>query len=154
MTVGDGRGQPRRHLLAALTHDRRGRWGRRDEWSDTEDVTVSAAFDGVGQPDFADAQIVGLDGVVGIDASEWVGRIFDLHNAPRWVWALFAVRAALVPLIGLRQRQEAAANPFAVDQVVGREAVVDTDAPHLHFRLGAMHGPVLRSMMRRAVRRA
>lgn len=99
-------------------------------------MSVSAAFDGVGRPDFADAQIVSLCGANGIGAAEWVERIFDLRNAPKWVLALFAVRALLVPVIGLRQSQEAAAQPFRVDEVVDGEAIIDTDAPHLHFRLG------------------
>ena len=145
---------------------------------------VSSALSGMPPPDFADVQIVPLRGAPAASAAEWVGRIFDRRSIPPWVGALFAVRAAVVPLIGLRQSRERAAHPFAVSEVHGEEALVVTDAPHLLFRLGVaadeeagllrattavwfhgwrgrayfvpvgvLHGPVLRSMMLRAVRR-
>ena len=151
----------------------------------TSPAFVSAALTGVTEPDFADVQIVALRGATGISAEEWVRAIVDRRSIPGWVKGLFVVRAVLVPLIGLRQSEERAADPFAVREVVGDEALVVTDAPHLEFRMavaaddaagllrattvvrfhgwrgrlyfvpvGVLHGPVLRSMMLRAVRRA
>ena len=145
----------------------------------------SHAFDGIPEPDFADVQVVPLRGATGVPAEDWVRAIFDPRSAPLWVKALFALRAVLVPFIGLRQSRERAARPFEVREVVDGEALVVTDSSHLLFRLavaadeesgllrattvvrhhnwrgrlyfvpvGVLHGPVLRSMMLRAVRRA
>lgn len=144
----------------------------------------SHAFDGIGEPDFADVQVVPLRAARGHAPDEWVRAIFDRRSIPLWVKALFGLRAVLVPFIGLRQSRERASGPFDVREVVDGEALVVTDAPHLLFRLGVaadedtgllrattvvqhhgwrgrvyfvpvgvLHGPVLRSMMTRAVRR-
>lgn len=102
----------------------------------TQPAFVSRALDGVAEPDFADVQIVALRGATGISADEWVRAIFDSRSLPFWVKALFGLRAVLVPFIGLRQARERAASPFEVRDVVGGEALVVTDAPHLLFRLG------------------
>lgn len=146
---------------------------------------TSHAFDGVPVPDFADVQVVALRGATGVPADAWVHAIFDRRSVPVWVRALFVLRAVVVPLLGLRQSRERAAEPFRVREVLDGEALVVTDERHLLFRLGVaaddragllrattvvqhhgwrgrlyfvpvgiLHGPVLRSMMTRAVARA
>lgn len=146
---------------------------------------ASRALEGVSEPDFADVQLVALRGATGIAADDWVRAIFDRRSIPVWVQGLFGLRALLVPFIGLNQSRERASSPFEVREVVGGEALVVTDAPHLLFRLGVavdddagllrattvvvhhnwrgrlyfvpvgvLHGPVLRSMMVRAVNRS
>ena len=146
-------------------------------------TSISAALRGVERPDFADVQIVPVDAASPASATQWVDRIFSLGSAPWWVTALFGLRALLVPFIGLRQSREREQRPFAVSEGVDGEALVVTRAPHLDFRLGVverdallyattvvtfnnwrgrlyfvpvgvLHGPVLRAMMVKAVRRA
>ena len=84
---------------------------------------TSHAFDGVPVPDFADVQVVALRGATGIPADVWVHAIFDRRSVPVWVRALFVLRAAVVPLLGLRQSRERAAEPFRVREVLDGEAV-------------------------------
>ncbi|MFV0253403.1 MAG: DUF2867 domain-containing protein [Beutenbergiaceae bacterium] len=135
-------------------------------------------------PDFADVQIVPVRRAAGLMPRDWAQLMFAVSSTPLWVRVLFAIRAVIAPLFGIDTRREAASDPFAVQEVHGQEALLDTDAPHLRFRCAVgvddergllrvttavlfnnwrgrlyfipvdlLHGPVIRAMMRRAVRR-
>ncbi len=110
----------------------------------------------------------------------WVNEIFSFEDPPPWVAALFTIRAKLVPLLGLPA--EPGENPFRVREVRTGEALSLAEERHLDFAFGArvhgnrllattavrlhgwrgrlywmvvsrFHEPVLRAMLRRAVRR-
>lgn len=93
----------------------------------------SLALDRIPRPDFADVQVVTLPPGADPDPRVWAERVFDLRNGPAWVAALMVVRQALVGLIGVSPGDLSA---FAVQQVVGEEAVIDTDDRHLRFCCG------------------
>ncbi len=112
----------------------------------------------------------------------WLRQIFDFRSTPPLVVALMALRQATAWVVGAHTSRTAA-EVFAVDAEDEREvlaherdrhlelwagvAVTDgmlqvTTVVRLHgwrgrlywLPVGALHGPVLRSMMRRAVTRA
>ncbi len=112
------------------------------------------------------------------DPAWWVRQVFARESMPGWVRALFVLRQALVPLVGIDRGSRQA---FAVDRVERDEALVVTRERHLDFVFGLrvdaqasrvvattavqlhgwrgrlywvpvsrLHGPVLRSMLARA----
>lgn len=142
----------------------------------------SLALDAIPEPDFADVQLVALPAGSDADPRVWTDRVFDIRSAPGWVWALMALRQAVVGLVGIHRGDSSA---FGVARVEGTEALIDTDDDHLRFCCGVavdaersllrittvvtlkgwrgrlyftpvsiLHGPVLRAMMIKAVRRS
>jgi len=117
------------------------------------------------------------------DPAYWLRQLFDRRSVNPVVAALFAVRGVLVRLIGVdRSTEPDLATVFDVQQVHGEEALTSQRAPHLDFwcavgvdgarlrvttvvrfhgwrgrlywlPVGALHGPVTRSMMRRTIAR-
>ncbi|CAM3557556.1 DUF2867 domain-containing protein [Isoptericola cucumis] len=112
----------------------------------------------------------------------WLHQIFDFRSAPPPVVALMAVRQATAWVVGANTRRSAA-DVFAVAAEDEREVLSHEHDRHLEFwvgvavddgmlqvttvvrlhgwrgrlywlPVGALHGPVLRSMMRRAVARS
>lgn len=141
----------------------------------------SLALDRIPRPDFADVQIVAVPPGADPDPGVWAERVFDTRSSPVWVTALMTVRQAVVGLVGIPR---ADSRVFRIDDVVGEEALIDTDDQHLRFCCGVaidverallrvttvvrlhgwrgrvyfapvsvLHGPVLRSMMVKAVQR-
>lgn len=131
------------------------------------------------RPDRYDVQAVPLPAGVDLEPGEWAEEIFDLRRTSPVVKVLLGLRQLLVPLIGVPRTR---GNPFAVSEVSGDEAVIATSERHLDFwcgirqrrgmlevatavtfhgwrgrlyfaPVGLLHGPVTRTMMRRAVQR-
>lgn len=149
-----------------------------------EPAFVSMAFMDIPDPDFADVTVVGVPAAAGPmngDPEWWAGQIFSVHSMPRWIKALFAIRQALVGLVGISRGD---GGSFAVAEVRGEEALISTDERHLDFRaavgidtgqrlvrvttvvrlhgwrgrlyfapVSVLHGPVARAMLKAAVRR-
>lgn len=112
----------------------------------------------------------------------WIREIFALRSAPWPVRVLMGLRQALAPAVGASNRR-ASQDVFAVDVVGEREVMAYESDRHMDFWLGvaaddgllqlmtvvqlhgwrgrlywlpvgALHGPITRSMMRRTIRRA
>jgi hypothetical protein len=126
----------------------------------------------------------GLSGAEYADPACWLQQLFDRRSVNPVVGALFVVRGALVRLIGVdRSAEPDLATVFDVQLVEGEEALTSQRARHLDFwcavgidgdrlrvttvvrfhgwrgrlywlPVGALHGPVTRSMMRRTIARA
>ncbi|MFC8192960.1 DUF2867 domain-containing protein [Cellulomonas sp. NPDC057328] len=101
----------------------------------------SLALRDVPAPDFADAAIVPLPAGAPTDPAIWADAVFSLAAMPRWVLAALAVRQALVPLLRI---PAAPRDTFAVDRVVGQEALIAHDDVHLDFRCGVAVDPEAR----------
>lgn len=97
-------------------------------------VFVSMAFDDIPRPDFADVAVVSIPGTAALrdDPDWWVRQVFSVRSVP-WVAGLFALRQALVGLIGVSR---GSGRTFDVRSVRGDEALVGTDENHLDFRVG------------------
>lgn len=93
----------------------------------------SLALQDIDRPDFADVQIIRLPRGGGHDARDWAGRIFEVGNSPAWVVALMRVRQVLVGVIGIPRGDSHA---FDVQRLIGEEALITTDDPHLCFCCG------------------
>lgn len=99
----------------------------------TEPALVSLAFAGQPPADWADVVIVPLPAGATGDAREWAERIFSRKHGPRLVLALMGLRQLLVRLIGV---EPAGQDVFAVEDVVGDEALIVELERHLDFRCG------------------
>ncbi len=139
------------------------------------------ALTAIDHPDVIDTQTVRLPAGAPDDPAWWATRIFSSRRTPGAVAALLGLRQLLVPLIGVRPATSAR-SVFAVERVVGSEALIVNRDRHLDFAcsvtvdrsagllslttvvqlhgwrgrvywlpVGLLHGPVTRSMLRRAV---
>jgi len=92
------------------------------------------------RPDWAVTTTISISPGVQRSSAEWATEIFDIRAVPRWVKALFAARAVIAAPLHL-----APGNPamFAIDAVVGADAVIDTDDRHLRFVAGMRAEPGL-----------
>lgn len=142
----------------------------------------SLAIDACPEADIIDVQAVRLPSGVPDDARWWLRQVFAFRSAPLPVIMLMAVRQATAWVVGA-SRGRRAEDVFASVADDGREVVTHEPDQHLDFwvgvavddgllrvttvvrlhgwrgrlywlPVGALHGPVLRSMMRRAVARA
>lgn len=143
----------------------------------------SVAFRDIPAPDFADVQIVAIPGKGSIsgDPRSWAAEVFSVRSAPVWVRGLLAVRQAAVGVIGIEKGDqrvfdidEVTSNEAliahddthldfraAVGVDVANRLLRVTTAVRLHGWRGRvywavvslLHGPVTRSMAKRAVRR-
>lgn len=135
-------------------------------------------------PDVIDTQTIRLPPGSPDDPAWWAHEIFATRQMPGVVVALLALRQALVGLIGVAPATSAAA-VFAVEEVVGDEALIIERDRHLDFActvgidrpgrllsvttavelhgwrgrlywlpVGLLHGPITRSIMRRAIERS
>ena len=93
----------------------------------------SLALDEIPAPDFADVQIVSIPPDLIMEPQDWAARLFDFSSAPAWVAGAMAVRQSVVGVIGIPQGDHRA---FAVQRVVGEEALINTDDRHLQFCCG------------------
>ncbi|WP_029138126.1 DUF2867 domain-containing protein [Nakamurella lactea] len=149
--------------------------------SDLPAVMRSQAFERCPQPDFADSQIFAIPAGSEPDPAAWVRRIFSPRSTPSPVMALMAARNVLAPLIGAKSggagtfQVDSVAGQEALVEVRDRHLdfwagiAVDPDRNllqattvvrfhgwrgRLYFvPVGAVHGPVFRSMIQRAIRR-
>ena len=94
---------------------------------------VSLALAGQPPADWADVVIVPLPEGVPDDPRFWAREIFSFQNAPTFVAMLMGLRQLLVPLIGVKP---GTLDVFAVDDVVGDEALIVEEDRHLDFRCG------------------
>ena len=94
----------------------------------------SLALDAIPRPDHVDVIAVALPPGSTTDPSEWTRMIFSVGSTPIWVRILFGLRQLLVPLIGVRPGDPDTA--FAVQRVVGEEALVEASDRHLDFAAG------------------
>lgn len=101
----------------------------------------SLALRDVPAPDYADAVIASLPAGAPTDPGTWADAIFSPAAMPRWVLAALALRQALVPLLRI---PAAPRDTFAVDEVVGDEALIAHDDVHLDFRCGVAVDPQAR----------
>jgi hypothetical protein len=143
-------------------------------------VPVSAAYELMPQPDWAATTTVAVTDGSAQDSEEWAGAIFSMGATPGWIKALFGAREVVARLLRIPPGQ---ASTFAVREVRGGEAIIDTDDRHLRFVAGVraddrllhvttavelkgwrgqlyflpvrfLHDQVTRSMMAAAVRRS
>jgi hypothetical protein len=141
----------------------------------------SLAIDACPDPDVIDVQALRLPPGAPTDAGWWLGEIFGFRNPSFGTRALFGARRLLAVVVGADVRPDPA-RVFAPDDADEREVMAHEADRHLDFWLGvaaddgllqvttvvrlhgwrgrlywlpvgALHGPVTRSMMRRAVSR-
>ncbi|WP_203338066.1 DUF2867 domain-containing protein [Nocardioides limicola] len=93
----------------------------------------SLALADIARPDFVDLVAIPLPPGADLDPARWAETVFAVGSAPGWVRLLFGIRQALVRLIGVDRGE---ASVFAVDTVVGEEALIRADDRHLDFRCG------------------
>jgi hypothetical protein len=91
---------------------------------------MSAAFDVMPRPDWAATTTISIAPGVHASSEQWAREIFDFAPVPAWVKPFLAARAVVAAALRL-----APGDPtmFAVERVVGDEAVIDTDDRHLRF---------------------
>ncbi|GAA1810287.1 DUF2867 domain-containing protein [Agromyces neolithicus] len=97
----------------------------------TGPVFNSLVFDEIAAPDHLDLIAVPLPRRAPVDPAIWASELFTIPSTPVWVRAAFLVRQALAPLIGVPRGDRATA--FAVQRVVGEEALIVTPDRHLDF---------------------
>lgn len=142
----------------------------------------SLALDEIGKPDFADVQLVAVPSDVDPDPRVWAARVFDVRSAPAWVLALMGLRQAVVGLIGIApggQRAFEVSRVAGDEALIDTDdrhlrfccgVAVDVERSLLRVTtavtlkgwrgrlyfvpVAVLHGPVLRAMMLRAVRRS
>jgi hypothetical protein len=108
--------------------------------SSTDPVFSSLALRDLPAPDFAEVQVYPLPPGSSTDPAAWARAIFS-PRLPAPIRALMALRQAVVPLLGLRPSP---ADTFAVREVVGQEALLAADEPHLDFRCAIGVDPTAR----------
>ena len=142
----------------------------------------SLAIDSCPDPDVIDVQAFRLPSGAPVDPAWWIREIFSFGSAPWPVRALMGMRQVLAPAIGASNRRTSQ-EVFAVDTQDDREVLAHESDRHLDFWLGvaaddgllqvttvvklhgwrgrlywlpvgALHGPITRSMMRRTIQRA
>ena len=142
----------------------------------------SLAIDACPDADVIDVQVVRLSPGLPDDARWWLTQLFAFRSAPLPVVGLMALRQATAWAVGASVRRTGE-EVFAADAGDENEVVAHESDRHLEFwaavavadgllqvttvvklhgwrgrlywlPVGALHGPVLRSMMRRAVARA
>lgn len=91
----------------------------------------SLVLDEIAAPDYLDVIAVPLPPRASTDPAIWASELFTIASTPVWVRAAFVVRQALAPLIGVPRGDRATA--FAVQRVVGEEALIVTPDRHLDF---------------------
>ncbi len=142
----------------------------------------SLALDEIPQPDFADVQIVSVPSGASSNPRFWAEQIFDVHRMPAWVTGLMAVRQAVVGLVGIPQGDESAFTVDCVvgeEALINTDdrhlqfccgVAIDSERSllrvttvvrlkgwrgRLYFApVSLAHGPVVRSMVKAAVRRS
>src|SRR6478735_4070640 len=102
--------------------------------AEDEPAFRSLALDAIPRPDHVDVIAVRLPAGAPTDPAVWTRAIFSIASTPIWVRLLFGLRQLLVPLIGVRPGDPATA--FAVQRVVGEEALVEASDRHLDFAAG------------------
>jgi hypothetical protein len=134
----------------------------------------SLAIDACPDPDVIDVQALPLPPGAPTDAAWWLGETFGFRHPSLGTRALFAARRLLAAVVGARTRPDPA-RVFAPVDSDEREVMAHEADRHLDFWLGvaaddgllqvttvvrlywlpvgALHGPVTRRMMRRAVAR-
>ncbi|WP_238439359.1 DUF2867 domain-containing protein [Microbacterium sp. JZ31] len=91
--------------------------------------------------DYGDVILVAQPPRTPDDPRVWAETVFSAASLPFAVRALFGVRMALAPLLGLRPAPKGV---FDVRQVVGQEALMAFDDAHLEFRCAVAVDPVMR----------
>lgn len=91
----------------------------------------SLAFTAGDRFDYGDVILIAKPPSTSDDPREWAETLFSLEAIPVVVRALFGVRMALAPLLGLRP---APSGVFDVREVSGQEALMVFDDDHLEFR--------------------
>ncbi|GAA1867004.1 hypothetical protein GCM10009751_26500 [Myceligenerans crystallogenes] len=141
----------------------------------------SLAIDACADPDVIDVQALRLPPGMPDDPTWWMAEIFSFGSAPGPVRALMALRQTLAPIVGASNTRSSR-EVFAVESADDREVLAYEHDRHLDFWLGvaaddgllqlttvvklhgwrgrvywapvgALHGPITRSMMRRTIQR-
>ncbi|MGH8862235.1 MAG: DUF2867 domain-containing protein [Jatrophihabitantaceae bacterium] len=94
---------------------------------------MSVVYERMPRPDWAMTTTTAVPGVPARTPRAWAEAIFDQRSVPIWVKALYGVREVAVRVLGLAPGE---ASMLAVRDVVGDEAIIDTDDRHLHFVAG------------------
>ena len=97
----------------------------------TAPVFRSLVLDEIAAPDYLDVIAVPLPPRASTDPELWARELFTLASTPVWVRVAFVMRQALAPLIGVPRGDRSTA--FAVQRVVGEEALIVTRDRHLDF---------------------
>lgn len=143
---------------------------------------ASIAFSDIAEPHYADAILVKVPGGKPLpeDPAWWTNQIFSVRSAPIWIQALLALRQAVVGLIGINRAPSSVFEIDRVEN--GEALISEDDTHldfrtalrvhtesrvlqlttvvRLHGWRGRLywsvvslfHGPVTRSMMKRAAR--
>lgn len=148
------------------------------------DRPIPLALRVIPAPHYADTVFVAIPKTQTMpdDPAFWARHVFSVRSAPRWVLALLALRQAVVGLIGVERSSSSVFDVDSVEDgealVAAEERHLDfaasvridpehrllsvTTSVSLHGWRGRLyfvpvsilHGPVLRAMATRAVRRA
>lgn len=99
----------------------------------------SVALQHLPDPDYADVMLVPLPPAIAArlaaDPAAAARAVFNVWTTPLPVKALFAAREVFVRLLRIPTR-DSDRTAFLVREVVGNEAYIATDQPHLDFRVG------------------
>lgn len=141
----------------------------------------SLALEACAVPDVIDVQALPLPDGAPTDPARWIREVFTFRAAPLPVRVLMGLRIALARVVGADTRRTSS-EVFAVEAADDREVLAHEADKHLEFWLavaaddgllqlttvvrlhgwrgrlywlpvGALHGPITRSMMRRAILR-
>ncbi|WP_426998906.1 DUF2867 domain-containing protein [Pseudarthrobacter sp. N5] len=93
----------------------------------------SLVFVSIPAPDYADVIVLPVPAGCPADPRLWAEAVFSARSAPAWIRLLMGLRQAVVGVIGIHRATTAA---FAVAEVLGEEALINTDDTHLDFRCG------------------
>ena len=142
----------------------------------------SLAIDACPAPDVIDVQALPLPAGSPTDPAWWLDRLFDLRSMPWSVRILAGLRQLVAGVVVGADTRRTGAQVFAVDATDDREAMAHESDRHLDFwvgvaadggllqvttvvrlhgwrgrlywaPVGALHAPIVRSMMRRAMAR-
>lgn len=93
----------------------------------------SLALDEQPPPDWTSVTVEAMPPGLPMDPRLWARQVFAGQELPPVVHALMVVRQLLAPLVGI---ERAPKDVFAVDTVVGDEALIVERERHLDFRCG------------------
>lgn len=96
-------------------------------------VASSAALRDIPVPDYCDVVLVPTRGVPETDPRVWAEAIFSHENTPLGARGVRALRDEAIRLLDMVPPPE---KEYVTDEVIGAEALIRDDSPHLMVRIG------------------